>query len=260
VSAVTSRRVVVDQASWGQLRVTGGDRVRFVQGMVTNDVVGLAPGAACRASLLNVKGRVLAVVEVVNEGEALVVLSEPETTDKVRQLLEKHAIVDDVTFEPIVRPLHRVWEDPASVWTAPPSFSEPPAGAVAWGSPEAEVRRIEAMLPRYGVDVSEDYFPFEAHLDAAISYTKGCYIGQEVVARANARGHANKRLVQLRLDGEGPVAPGTKLSAEVREDAGVVTSSAVSPSLGPLALAYVHKTAWDPGTRLQVGERTGTVV
>src|SRR5436305_1290555 len=83
-----------------------------------------------------------------------------------------------------------------------------------------------------GVDVSEDYFPLEANLDSAISYTKGCYIGQEVVARAHARGHANKRLMGIKLDSL--VAPGTTLAADTRVDAGVVTSSAISPSLGPI--------------------------
>ena len=115
----------------------------------------------------------------------------------------------------------------------------------------------EAGLPRYGVDVSEDHFPFEANLDSAISMTKGCYTGQEVVARASARGHANKRLVGLRL--EGLVGHGAKIAAELRPEAGVVTSVVVSPRLGPIALAYLHRTVWDPGTRVSVEGVTATV-
>jgi len=246
-------RVIVDQSSWGQLRVTGADRTRFLQGMLTNDVGQLGPDAWLRAAMLNVKGRVLALVDVVAEEDGYVVLTEPATAAAVRALLDRYAIADDVTFSPETRPVHRVWDGPGDVWTAPPAF----ATAAAVGDPE--VRRIEAGLPRYGVDVSEENFPFEANLDSAISYTKGCYIGQEVVARAHARGHANKRLVGLRLDGERPVERGAPLAAAARPDAGTVTSSVVSPAFGPIALAYVHKSAWEPGTALTVAGRSAVV-
>jgi folate-binding protein YgfZ len=243
-----STEIIANQNGWDKLRVTGEDRVRFVQGMLTNDLDKLAVGGFLRGAMLNPKGRVLAVVDIVREEDALLVLSEPRTGDKVHTILEKHAIADDVVFTRVEQlACHRVWTSPADVWTAPPIFAE------SSGSPAdlVEVRRIEAGLPRYGVDVSEDYFPFEANLDAAISYTKGCYIGQEVVARAHARGHANKRLVGIKLDSL--VAPGTTLGAETRLDAGIVTSSAISPDFGPIALAYVHKSAWEPGTKVSLG-------
>jgi folate-binding protein YgfZ len=153
--------------------------------------------------------------------------------------------------------VHRVWDSIDAVWSAPPIFAPPPAPG---NEAELEIRRVEAGLPRYGVDVSEDHFPFEANLDRAISMTKGCYIGQEVVARASARGHANKLLRGLRLAGEGPVAPGTAIAAAAREDAGKVTSSVVSPRFGPIALGYVHKSAWDPGTEVRAGDRPAVVV
>jgi folate-binding protein YgfZ len=251
------KTVIVDQSAHGMLRVTGEDRRRFLQGMLTNDVATLVPGGFLRAAVLNVKGRVLAVVDAVLDGDdAYLLVTEPVTAAKLHQLLERHAIADDVEFEPVSRPLHRVWGSPAEVWTAPPIFAAPEAA-----SPEAEVeiRRVEAGLPRYGVDVSEDHFPFEANLDSAISMTKGCYIGQEVVARASARGHANKRLRGVRLSGEDPVAPGTPVSSAAREAAGAVTSSVVSPDLGPIALAYVHKSSWDAGTKVTLAGREGVV-
>jgi folate-binding protein YgfZ len=248
--------VIVDQSSWGQLEVTGADRVRFLQGMVTNDIAGLAPGQFRRAALLNVKGRVLAIVDVVEEGESLLEITEPVTADKVRALLEKHAIADDVTFTPVARAIHRVWDSIDAVWSAPPVFAPPPSTS---SEAEIDVLRVEAGLPRYGVDVSEDHFPFEAHLEPAISMTRGCYIGQEVVARASARGHANKLLRGLRLASDAPVA-GATIAAAGRDDAGKVTSQVVSPRFGPIALAYVHKSAWDPGTEVRVGEQTATVV
>ncbi len=250
---------ILDQSSWGRLRVTGADRVRFLQGMLTNDVGALAVGAWCRAAVLNVKGRVLAIVDAVREEEAILLITEPVTADKLRALLDKHAIADDVTFTPVADlAVHRVWgEAPDAPWTAPPIFAPPPALSSA---AELEIRRVEAGLPRYGVDVSEDHFPFEANLDRAISHTKGCYIGQEVVARATARGHANKRLVGLRLAGEGVAAPGIEVSSAARPDAGVVTSSVISPRFGAIALAYVHKSSWDPGTQVTLaGGRAATV-
>lgn len=248
--------VVADQTGWPKLRVTGADRERFLQGMLTNDVAALPPGGWARAAILNVKGRVIAVLDVVKHEDAFVLLAEPACAQKAWDDLARHAIMDDVTFEPFEAPAHRHWPDPEQVWTAPPIFAAP-------GQPSAdadvEIRRVEAGLPRYGVDVSEDYFPFEAHLDRAVSMTKGCYVGQEVVARAHTRGHANKRLVGITLAGEGPVAPGTPVASPARPDAGEVTSSVVSPVFGPIALAYVHKSSWDPGTGVTVGERSGVV-
>jgi folate-binding protein YgfZ len=237
----TFETVIVDQTGWGQIRARGGDRARFLQGMLTCDVVGLAKDAWARAATLSVKGRVLAVADVVNEGETFLLITEPVTGDKLLALLSKHAIADDVEFEKVSVPVHRVWDSPGAVWTAPPIF------AARAGSPSdlVEVRRVEAGLPRYGVDVGEDYFPFEANLDSILCHTKGCYIGQEVVVRAGTRGQVKKKLVGLwRGDAE---------DAATEQAALKVTSSVVSPRLGSIALAYVHHTLAEPGTRLKEG-------
>jgi folate-binding protein YgfZ len=122
---------------------------------------------------------------------------------------------------------------------------------------EFEVLRVEAGTPRYGVDMGEDRLPIEAGVTDAVSFTKGCYLGQEVIARATNLGHINRRLVGLRLDGDGAAAPGSRLSTASRPDAGVVTSSVVSPRLGPIALGYVHRTLWDEGTELTVADPAG---
>src|SRR5262245_48970097 len=253
---MTMRRpVFVDQSRWGLVGATGADGERFLQGMLTNDVASLAPGGFVRAAVLNVKGRVLAVVDLVADGDAYLLITEPVTAEKLQQILERHAIADDVELARVERACHRVWDSPEAVWTAPPIFAPPPEAS---SDAEVEICRVEGGLPRYGVDVSEDYFPFEANLDTAVSMTKGCYIGQEVVARAHARGHANKRLCGVVLDG--PVAAGAPVAAAAREAAGTVTSAVVSPDFGPIALAYIHKSAWDPGTKVRAGDREGTVV
>src|SRR5262249_41197828 len=179
-------------------------------------------------AILSVKGRVLAVVDIVAEEGSYLVLTEPVTARKVAEVLDRHAIADDVAFEPVELPCHRVWDSIEAVWSAPPAFAPAPAPAP---DGEIEIRRGEAGFPRYGVDVGEDYFPFEANLDRLISYTKGCYAGQEVVARASARGHANKRLVGLRL--ASPVAAGARLAAAARPEAGARPSAGGAPAFRP---------------------------
>ena len=125
-------------------------------------------------------------------------------------------------------------------------------------SPEQrEILRVEAFLPRYGVDMTDRSLPAEARLDHAISSTKGCYIGQEIVARIDSRGAVNRLLVQLRT--EQPVSPGAAISAEGAR-VGEVTSAVVSPASGPLALGYVRREHARPGTRLRVGDSEGVVV
>jgi folate-binding protein YgfZ len=127
-----------------------------------------------------------------------------------------------------------------------------PVDDAAW-----EILRIEAGRPRYGVDVDEDRLILEAGMDDAVSLTKGCYLGQEVVARATSRGHINRKLVGLRLDGSRPAAAGAKLSGAERPEAGVITSSVISTRLGPIALGYVHRSLWEEGTELTVHDADG---
>lgn len=114
-----------------------------------------------------------------------------------------------------------------------------------------EALRIEAGLPRFGADFGPDTFPQESGVEEAVSYTKGCYLGQEVVARIHYRGQVNRLVRGLAFDGE-PPARGARLSFEGR-DAGAVTSVARSPALGrPIGLALVHRRAAAPGTRLSI--------
>ncbi len=111
-------------------------------------------------------------------------------------------------------------------------------------SPEArEQKRVEAGTARYGAELDEDRLVVEANLEDAISFDKGCYLGQEVVVRATSRGRVNRKLMGLVLDGEGAAPARAKLTTAAQPEAGLVTSSVVSPTLGPIALAYVHRSA-----------------
>jgi folate-binding protein YgfZ len=228
-----------------------------VQNLVTANVEALRPGDWTRACMLTAKGRVVAVLDIVARQHALLALCEPAIADKALAYFEQHAIMDDVGFALRRGPMHRVWASPAEVWDAPPVFAPCPAPIAPAAAVEA--RRIEAGVPRYGVDVSEDYFPFESRLRETIDYRKGCYLGQEPVARVNAQGQAKRSLLGLELAGDGPVAPGTAVDHADRAGVGVVTSSAVSPELGPIALAYLGREAWSVGTGVRVGDRVATV-
>ncbi len=126
-------------------------------------------------------------------------------------------------------------------------------GGTPLSDAEAEVLRIEAGTPIYGIDIDEDRMPAEAGLDDAVSFTKGCYLGQEVVVRLRDRGHLNRKLCGLRLaDGIPLPAPGTRLRYLERANAGVITSAVASPRCGHIALGYVHRSAWELGTALEL--------
>jgi len=133
------------------------------------------------------------------------------------------------------------------------------AGVTAAGPEAIEAVRLEAGYPVFGVDMTDDTIPLEAGIeDRAISFTKGCYVGQEVIVRVLHRGHGRvaRRLVGLRLDAA--AARGQRIVAEGRE-IGAVTSAAHSPRHGPLAMGYVHRDFTAPGTRVEVETSAGRV-
>jgi folate-binding protein YgfZ len=132
------------------------------------------------------------------------------------------------------------------------------AGAVPLDSGEMDALRIEEGRPWYGRDVTEENLLHETGLVAEYhSPTKGCYVGQEVIARLEARGgHVNKLLRGLRL--LAPVAAGAAITHEGK-DAGRVTTAALSPRLGPIAMGYVHRSASEPGTAVEVDGTRGQI-
>ena len=130
-------------------------------------------------------------------------------------------------------------------------------GAVPAGNEAFEVLRIESGVPWHGRDVTADTLALEAPYEAAISFRKGCYLGQEVMERVTARGHVNRKLVGLEITGDVVPAAGTRLHAGAR-DVGWVTSAARSWRLGGvIALAYVRREQLEPGTTLVVGDAPG---
>jgi len=121
------------------------------------------------------------------------------------------------------------------------------------GEDAQNILRVESGIPRYGVDFTGENLLLEVGIDDAFSYTKGCYLGQEVVERIRSRGHVNKKLCGLLIDGEDAADPGEVIEVQSKE-AGRITSSVVSPQLQrPIALGYVNKEFWTPGSAVWIG-------
>ncbi len=122
-----------------------------------------------------------------------------------------------------------------------------------WVGTEAyEILRVEAGIPRYGIDITDDNLILETGLTHAVSFNKGCYLGQEVVERIRSRGHVNKNLTGLIIDGKKPPPAGSKILSDGKE-IGTVTSSVYSPAFdAPIALGYVHRDHRSRGTQLLV--------
>lgn len=141
----------------------------------------------------------------------------------------------------------------AAVWSTLLAAGARPAGLQAY-----DTLRIEAGTPLYGRDIDDTNLPQEVtRAEQTISFTKGCYIGQETVARIRTYGHVNRLLVGLKLSGEAPASFGATL-LHMGKEVGRVTSSVVSPRLGqPIALAYVRRGSHEPGTILELEASTG---
>ena len=255
--------LIVDRSSWAHLEVTGGDRLRFLHGLTTVHVEGLADGGHDWGAILSPKGRVLSVFLLTREAERVLLHCEAALGEPTLALLERYAVMDDVTSRALELPAFQRWSDPVASWTAPMELGPPP-GPVA-SEAEAEIARVEAGHLRYGVDVDADCFPFETPLGNRLDYGKGCYVGQEPVFRVHAQGQSQRTLRGLQFeagaDGAGQaVAPGAVVVHPAKPRAGTVTSSVVSPRLGPIALAMLHRTAWTAGDRVEVDGRSATVV
>ena len=249
--------MIVDRSTWGRLEITGGDRVRFLQGLTTINVEALTEGQHAWGAILNPKGRVLSVIDLAHQGERLVIACQQDLAEKTRAILERYAVMDDVQFGEAPGPAHQRWDDAATAWAAPiaPGL---PDGAVAETDPAAERVRIRAGFLRFGVDVDEDHFPFETPLVGFLDYEKGCYVGQEPVFRVHAQGNAARTLRGLVIAGAQPVAAGASVKHVAKDNAGSVTSAIVDGDT-TLALAYLHRTCWEPGGVVEVDGRAATV-
>jgi folate-binding protein YgfZ len=276
---------LADGSARGKLRLRGTDAADFLQGQVTNDVEALAPGTGCYAALLTHKGKVQADMRVLRGDDWLWLDTEPGLADVLLRTIRTYGIGREVRAEDETE-THAILSllGPAARSALD---AEPPAGEHSFTAGEhglyvtthlgvdvicpaedvdavrvalgleavsdetAECLRIEAGRPRFGVDFDTDTIPEEAGLnERAVSFTKGCYVGQETVARLHYRGKPNRHLRGLSLSE--PAASGTELSLGERS-VGRLGSVALSPVHGPIALAVVRREA-GPGDELRVGD------
>jgi tRNA-modifying protein YgfZ len=228
------------------VRASGPDAVAYLQSMVSNDVEAVAPGAGTYALLLTPKARVIADLEVFRVGEDLVLACPPQAAGDVLETLVRARFRKKVALDPADYAL--VWGDadealasldtPAGVerlLAAAPGNANGAATEADW-----ELARIEAGMPRFGHEFDASSMPAEAGLETrAVSFTKGCYPGQEPVARLHYRGHANRGVRGVRFDGGTP-SPGAEVVVD-GANVGRVTSAIESPRFGPIGLAILRR-------------------
>jgi hypothetical protein len=150
-----------------------------------------------------------------------------------------------------------LWIPEDAVETARAALLE--AGATAGPEEAWTLLQIESGVAAYGRELDEDVIPLEAPTEDAIDHRKGCYPGQEVIARLHVRGRPARHLRGLRIEGDEPLPPGTTLDAPDKAGVAVVTASAISPTLGPVALAFVHRDYCAAGTALATDGRSAEV-
>jgi tRNA-modifying protein YgfZ len=290
--ALTEGCGLLDRSERGKLALTGSQAKEFLQGQVTNDVEALRPGSGCYAAFLTPKGKMLGDLRILDTGAELLLDTERVALQELFNLIrrfrvgfdvelhkrtlergllslmgpraeavsgvaalapEEHAHLE-VTVDGI--PARAIRTDAGVDLLCESSDTEAltealrRVGAEAVSEGTAEVIRIERGRPRYGIDLDDSVIPQEAGLnDRAVSFTKGCYVGQETVARLYYRGKPNRQLRGIRC--QAPVQPGEQITYGDRVVA-TVSSAAISPALGPVALALVRREA-PVGTSVTVG-------
>ena len=292
-AALVSACGVFDLADRARIAVTGKDRVRWLNGMVSNKIRDLGDGSGVYAFVLNPQGRILADLYAYNQGESLLLETEQSQLENLLTIFKRYIIMDDVRLEnmdqqlaaigiagpksravlrsaglelPELAPLQFVdlpWRDSKvtvvmgdnpgvncfELWLSPPQRDEVwealvQAGAAPVGATALELLRVASGVPRYGQDIRERDLPQETEQERALHFSKGCYIGQEIVERIRSRGAVHRKFSGFIVEGSLPPA-GAKIQAE-EKDVGEITSAASLPlATGELAVAlgYVRREA-----------------
>ena len=276
---------VVERPGRAVLVLDGAEAADFLQGQVTNDVEALEQGEGCYAALLDHKGKLRADMRVLRTGpEALQIDAEAIAREVLRHNFETYSLGRDVratdhteklTVSSVIGPAARERlgielpdEEHAFIEGELGLYVATDLGVDVIGSrpdlPEAgeetaECLRIEAGRPRLGLDMGGATIPQEADLnERAVSFTKGCYVGQETVARLHYKGKPNRHLRGLRLSE--PAQHGDPIVlGEEQKELGTVGSACVSPRHGPIALALVRREA-EPGDEVAVAGSDAKVV
>jgi len=286
-----------DLCDRAKIRVSGGDRVRWLNGMATNNVRDLGPNHGVYAFLLNAQGRIQGDLYVYNLGESLLVDTEAGQRERILAHFDKYIIADDVEVTDVsstltsigmAGPQARAVLDKAGIhapdlsplelctptcdcacgcvqctlvrgeefagssyeiWMAPDKLRPTwdaltAAGATPVGVEALEFRRISFGIPRFGVDIGERDLPQETGQTRALNFSKGCYLGQEIVERIRSRGAVHRQFTAFAVEGALPEAGATILADD--KEVGEITSSAILPLGGgdrPAAIGYLRHEA-----------------
>ena len=242
--AVTTLRVASRPRDY--VGVTGPDAPSYLQAMVSNDVEALGPGEACEALLLTPKARVIAPLVVLRRGpEDYLLLTEPGLGDRVRATLMRSRFAAKCAIEPEAHASLIVLGGSGGIPTA--DYGLPAVELLdaelepTVAGEELEMLRIKAGTPRWEHELDDRVLPAEAGLEQrAIDFEKGCYPGQEPIARQHYRGRINRTLRLLAVDGDVLLGRDAELMHEEKV-VGRITSSIRDPALGGVvALGYVR--------------------
>jgi len=271
-----------DRSDRMKLRLTGEQRLWFLHQILTQDFEDMVPGEARDALMLTVHGRIRAFVESVATDDALLMHGEPDLRATFPEELRRYVFATRVEIEDVSDDLGLIllvgpdWEQvardvaPAAVphptsgigvdagylWVGTTDVAEVRATLVSRGldeisEGELELLRIEHRIPRWGQEMDEKTLPQEVAIDSsAVHYEKGCYLGQEAMAKIHFRGKVNRRLVRLALSS--PVAEGDLMLADER--VGRITTSSGSSALG------IVRTSVPAEAELSVGTASATVL
>lgn len=254
----------VDLSHRGVVTISGADRLTWLHSLTTQFLEGLAPGVPTEVLLLSPQGRIEHGFSGVDDGETFWAHTEPGAAPALVEFLDKmrfmmRVTVTDATDQwAVVGLAGLTWKlVPRADLADVPAELGDPVGLWAW-----EALRIEAGLPRVGIDTDERTIPNEAGLlGVAVHLDKGCYRGQETVARVHTLGRPPRRLVRLHLDGSVNhlPTPGSEVTLDGKQ-VGFVGSAARHHELGPIALALVKRNVDPEATLLADGVAAGQEV
>ncbi len=317
------------QAEWAELRsgcgvydlgyrakisITGSDRARWLNGMVTNNIRDLAVGHGVYAFLLNPQGRILGDLYAYNRGESILIDTDYSQVEKILATFDHYIIMDDVEVAnlsgkitalgiagpksrdvmrkagiemPQLQPLqlheiqcdcdcgclqctiarvdgsvesYEIWleaEHVRPLWNALVK-----AGASPVGFEALELERIVDGVPRYGIDIRERDLPQETEQVRALNFSKGCYIGQEIVERIRSRGTVHRKFAGFVTEEAASVSAGAKVFSNEKE-VGEITSCAwlrLGETEKTIALGYIRREAGTPGREVAIGSAKATVI
>jgi aminomethyltransferase len=261
-----------------RLRLAGEDRIRLLHALATNVIEGLAPGQHTETFLLTPQGRIVARCRVYVDADSLLLESEAASRQPLLDYLDHYIIMDDVTVTDETDstiavavegptadkdPIGKAY--PSSLSGLPGYWIEAPkadadelharlsAAGIAKAEPvDWETVRVENRVPVHGKDYGETNIPHETQLLDIVSFSKGCYVGQEIVERVNSQGQVNRLLTPVEVEaGEIPDTAELRMADRI---VGKLSSAVVSPQTGQVVgFAIVRREALVPGAELSVG-------